>query len=87
MTLLAYTVALTAIGWTLWVRRGTWRNLWEAPTTAATLLMGVGLVLIAPFAEGPIGHPLFLLTTRWHVDDLTGLVCLQARWRRATLPG
>ena len=30
MILVAYAVALTAIGWTLWVRRGTWRIPWES---------------------------------------------------------
>jgi hypothetical protein len=55
--LLAYAVALTVIGWTQWVRRGTWRNTWESPTTAASLMLGIALVLVAPDAEPRLaGH-------------------------------
>ncbi|MBV8293408.1 MAG: hypothetical protein JOY55_16640 [Mycobacterium sp.] len=63
MILVAYAVALTAIGWTLWVRRGTWGNPWEAPTTAASLLLGCGIVLVAPAIEVPIGGPPFTVAT------------------------
>jgi hypothetical protein len=72
MILVAYAVALTAIGWTLWVRRGTWRIRWELPTTAASLMLGIALVLIAPESEPVLGRALFLITGRWHIDDLLG---------------
>ena len=87
MILLAYAVALTAIGWTLWVRRATWRNPWESPTTAASLMLGIALVLIAPDTEQLIGRALFLITGRWHLDDLVGHLLAAAALASSTLAG
>ena len=87
MILLAYAVALTAIGWTVWVRRGTWRNSWESPTTAASLMLGMALILIAPDAEPIIGRALFLITGRWHLDDLLGHLLEAAALASSTLVG
>jgi hypothetical protein len=84
---IAYAVALTAICWTLWVRRGTWRNPWESPTTAASLLLGVALILIAPDSEPDIGRALFLITGRWHLDDLLGHIIAAAALASSTLAG
>lgn len=41
MILVAYAIALTAIGWRQWVRRGTWRIPLESSTTAASLMLGL----------------------------------------------
>jgi hypothetical protein len=87
MILVAYAVALTAIGWTQWVRRGTWRNPWESPTTAASLMLGIALVLIAPDSEPVIGRALFMVTGRWHVDDLLGHIIEAAALASSTLAG
>jgi hypothetical protein len=87
MTLLAYAVALTAIGWTLWVRRATWRNPWESPTTAASLMLGIALILIAPDSEPVIGRALFVITGRWHLDDLLGHIIEAAALASSTLAG
>jgi hypothetical protein len=84
---LAYTVALTAIGWAQWVRRGTWRIQWESPTTAASLMLGIALILIAPDAEPVIGRALLLITGRWHVDDLLGHIIAPAALASSTLAG
>jgi hypothetical protein len=78
---------LGAVGWAQWVRRGTWQIQWESPTTAASLLLGIALVLIAPEAEPLIGHPLFLITGRWHVDDLLGHIIEAAALASSTLAG
>jgi hypothetical protein len=59
MILLAYAVALTAIGWTQWVRRGTWRNPWESPTTAASLMLGIAPILMIRH-ERPTTDPGFM---------------------------
>jgi hypothetical protein len=72
MILVAYAMALTAIGWTQWVRRGTWRIRWELPTTAASLMLGIALILIAPDSEPVLGRALFMITGRWHLNDLLG---------------
>jgi hypothetical protein len=64
MILVAYAMALTAIGWTQRVRRATWRIRWELPTTAASLMLGIALVLIAPDSEPVLGRALFLITGR-----------------------
>ena len=87
MIQLAYAVALTAIGWTQWVRRGTWRNQWESPTTAASLMLGIALVLIAPDSEPVTGQALFLITGRWHLNDLLGHIIEAAALASSTLAG
>jgi len=87
MIQLAYAVALTAIGWTQWVRRGTWRNQWESPTTAASLMLGIALVLIAPDSESVTGQALFLITGRWHLNDLLGHIIEAAALASSTLAG
>ena len=87
MILLAYAVALTAISWTQWVRRGTWRNPWESPTTAASLMLGIALVLIAPAMEPVTGRALFLIAGRWHLDDLLGHIIAAAGLASSTLAG
>ena len=87
MICVAYAVALTAIGWTLWVRRGTWRNPWESPTTAATLMLGIALVLIAPAGEPVTGRALFLITGHWHVNDLLGHLIEAAALASSTVAG
>ena len=87
MIQLAYAVALTAIGWTQWVRRGAWRNQWESPTTAASLMLGIALVLIAPDSESVTGQALFLITGRWHLNDLLGHIIEAAALASSTLAG
>jgi hypothetical protein len=84
---LAYAVALTAIGWTQWVRRGTWRIRWELPTTAASLMLGIALVLIAPDTEPVIGRAMFSITGRWHIDDLLGHIIEAAALASSTRAG
>jgi hypothetical protein len=85
--LVAYAVALTTIAWTLWVRRGTWRIRWELPTTAASLMLGIALVLIAPDSEPVIGRALCLITGRWHINDLLGHMIEAAALASATRAG
>jgi hypothetical protein len=84
---LAYAAALTAVGWTQWVRRATWRNPWESPTTAASLMLGIALILIAPDSEPVIGRALFLITGRWHLNDLLGHIIEAAALASSTLAG
>ena len=67
-----YAVALTAAGWALWVRRGTWTNPWERSASYAIAQMALALVLIAPASEPIIGRLLWEMTGRWHVNDYLG---------------
>lgn len=87
MILVAYVVALTVVGWTQWVRRGTWRNPWESPTTAASLMLGISLILIAPDTEPVLGRALFVITGRWHIDDLLGHLLAAGALASSTLAG
>lgn len=87
ITAAAYAVALTAVGWSQWVRRGTWRIPWESPTTAAILLLGLALILIAPDAQPITGRALFEVTGRWHVDDMLGHIIEAAALGLSTLAG
>ncbi|MCV7442433.1 hypothetical protein H7K33_09375 [Mycobacterium paraense] len=82
-----YLVALGVVGWAQWVRRGTWRMQWEAPTTGASLMLAISLVLIAPAADPVIGRALFLVTGRYHVDDLLGHIMAPAALASSTLAG
>jgi hypothetical protein len=66
------TVALTAAGWAVWVRRKCWTIPWERTTTSAIVQLMLALVLIAPAAEPCIGRLLWEITGRWHVDDYLG---------------
>jgi len=85
--IIAYAVALTAVGWTQWLRRGTWRIPWESPTTAASLQLGVALVLIAPASQPVIGRLLWEVTGRWHVNDVLGHIIEAAALGASTLAG
>jgi hypothetical protein len=87
ISLVADLVALAAVAWAQWVRRYTWRIQWESPTTAASLMLGIALVLIAPASEPVIGHALFLVTGRWHVDDLLGHMIEAGALASSTLAG
>jgi hypothetical protein len=69
-----YTVALTTTVWAVWVRRGAWRVQWERTTTSAIAQLAVALVLIAPCAEPYTGRLFFVLTGRWHIDNLLGFM-------------
>jgi hypothetical protein len=70
----AYGFALGAIAYCQWVRRHTWRFTWEWTTTAASVCVGVGLMLSSPFTfeTNSVGRFLFNLTGHWHLDDLLG---------------
>jgi hypothetical protein len=86
-TLVAQLIAVGAVGWAQWVRRGTWGIQWESPTTAASLMLGIAVVLVGPDNEPVIGHAIFLITGRWHIDDLLGHILAAAALASSTLAG
>jgi hypothetical protein len=50
-------------------------------------MLGVALVLIAPDSEPVIGRALFVITGRWHLDDLVGHLLAAAALASSTLAG
>jgi hypothetical protein len=50
-------------------------------------MLGIALVLIAPATEPVVGHALFVVTGRWHIDDLLGHIVEGAALATSTLAG
>lgn len=59
-------------------------NPWESPTTAASLMLAIALILIAHDSEPVIGRALFLITGRWHLADLLGHIIAAAALAAST---
>jgi hypothetical protein len=71
---LAWLIAITllCIGWSLWIRRVTWRCRWEVAATLNIALQGVAVLLMSPWASETIGHFLYGLTGKWNLEDYLG---------------
>jgi len=72
------TVTLAAIGYSLWVRRHTWRSCWEASASLNIALLGCAVLLMSPWASAVLGPRLHRIVGRWNVEDLFGHLCLIA---------
>jgi hypothetical protein len=72
------TATLAAIGYSLWVRRLTWRSRFEADASLNIALLGCAVVLMSPWAAAVLGPPLHRLGGRWNAEDLFGHLCLIA---------
>lgn len=61
-------VTLPVIGWSLWIRRRTWRNDWEVCATLCVLFQGLAIILMSPLGDfcDPFLHD---LTGLWNLDD------------------
>ncbi|ORA80926.1 hypothetical protein K3U93_13065 [Mycobacterium malmoense] len=70
------TVTLVAVGYSLWVRRHTWRSRWEAGASLNIALQGCAVLLMSPWASATLGPPLHHVFRRWNVEDLLGHICL-----------
>ncbi|HET9875182.1 MAG TPA: hypothetical protein VFQ37_05380 [Mycobacterium sp.] len=74
--LLVIAVTLVASGYSLWVRRDTWRSRWEAGASLAIALEGCALVLMSPGSAAALGPPLHRIVGLWNVQHLIGHLCL-----------
>jgi hypothetical protein len=72
------TATLAAIGYSLWVRRHTWRSRWEADASLNIALQGCAVLLMSPWASAVLGPQLQRIGGRWNVEDLFGHLCLIA---------
>jgi len=66
-TLLVITIA--CIGWSLWIRRVTWKCRWEVAATLNIALQGLAVLLMSPWASETVGHWLHALTGKWNLED------------------
>ncbi|MEZ0366477.1 hypothetical protein ACAG26_22630 [Mycobacterium sp. pUA109] len=71
--LIGFTIA--AIGWSLWIRRVTWRSRWEVAATLNVALQGCGVALASPAASETVGATLHHLTGRWNLEDFLAHDC------------
>ena len=72
------TATLAAIGYSLWVRRHTWRSRFEASASLNIALLGCALLLMSPWASAALGPRLHRIVGRWNAEDLFGHLCLIA---------
>lgn len=72
-TLMAITIA--CIGWSLWIRRVTWKCRWEVAATLNIALQGLAVLLMSPLASETVGHWLHALTGKWNLEDYLGHDC------------
>jgi hypothetical protein len=72
------TATLAAIGYSLWVRRHTWRSRWEADASLNIALLGFAVLLLSPWASVALGPRLHRFVGWWNVEDLFGHLCLIA---------
>jgi hypothetical protein len=71
-------IALTAIGYALWVRRITWTCRWEIAVTLGITLDGVGLFLTTPAGQGTVGRALRTVTGQTYLATTLGHLCIVA---------
>lgn len=68
-------VTLVSIGWSLWIRRVTWRCRWEVAATLNIALQGLAVALMSPFAADTLGVALHDLTGEWNLQNYVGHDC------------
>jgi hypothetical protein len=66
---------LASIGWSLWIRRVTWRCRWEVAATLNIALQGAAVALMSPLAAGTVGIGLHKLTGMWNLQNYIGHDC------------
>jgi hypothetical protein len=72
------TATLAVVGFSLWVRRHTWRSRFEADASLNIALLGSAVLLMSPWASAALGPRLHRIVGRWNVEDLFGHLCLIA---------
>jgi hypothetical protein len=68
-------VTLASIGWSLWIRRVTWRCRWEVAATLNIALQGLAVALMSPLAAQTIGVALHRVTGEWNLQNYVGHDC------------
>lgn len=68
-------VTLISIGWSLWIRRATWKSKWETAATLNLALQGLAVVLMSPISSATIGRYLHRATGMWSLEDYLGHDC------------
>ncbi len=68
-------VTLACIGWSLWIRRVTWRCRWEVAATFNIALQGAAVALMSPLAANTLGVALHKFTGEWNLQNYIGHDC------------
>jgi hypothetical protein len=69
------TISLACIGWSLWIRRVTWRCRWEVAATLNIALQGLAVALISPLSAETVGVALHKITGEWNLQNYIGHDC------------
>lgn len=76
MTPTLITLTLAGTGYSLWIRRDTWRSPWEAGLTVSLTLQGCAVLLMAPGTGAVVGPVLHRIIGVANVQHLLGHLCL-----------
>jgi hypothetical protein len=68
-------ITLASIGWSLWIRRVTWRCRWEVAATLNIALQGLAVALMSPMASQTLGVALHRITGEWNLQNYIGHDC------------
>ncbi len=68
-------LTLASIGWSLWIRRVTWRCRWEVAATLNIALQGSAVALMSPQASHTLGVVLHDITGVWNLQNYVGHDC------------
>jgi hypothetical protein len=69
---LLITVTLMSIAWSIWIRRYTWTCRWDVAFTISLASVGIGFLLMTPFASATLGQWLHSITGLWNLEDYLG---------------
>jgi hypothetical protein len=68
-------ITLASIGWSLWIRRVTWRCRWEIAATLNIALQGSAVALMSPWSSETLGVVLHNITGEWNLQNYVGHDC------------